>query len=207
MHAIPTRLSLSNHAPPPTPPARALLPNPHRVSPLTISVFSPFVLLQKIRFLLLQNRQGKTRVAKWYVQPAEGEKAWMERQKLEKDIHRMVTTRDSKFTNFVEFRTYKIIYRRYAGLFFTVGVDIHDNELVVLELIHLFVETLDTYFKNVCELDIVFNFQKVYSILDQIIMAGEVMETSKFQVCERLAAMEKLVADEEGPQWAAKFKK
>ena len=161
----------------------------------------PFTLLQ-IRFLLLQNRQGKTRVAKWYV-PEE----WDVRQKLEKDIHRMVTTRDAKFTNFVEFRTYKIIYRRYAGLFFTIGVDIQDNELVILELIHLFVETLDTYFKNVCELDIVFNFQKVYSILDQIIMAGEVMETSKFQVCERLKEMEKLVSDEEGHQILQRFKK
>ena len=130
-----------------------------------------------------------------------------ERKRIEIECHRNIVQRESKMTNFLEFRNHKIIYRRYAGLFFTVGVDIHDNELVVLELIHLFVETLDTYFKNVCELDIVFNFQKVYSILDQIIMAGEVMETSKFQVCERLAAMEKLVADEEGPQWAAKFKK
>ena len=33
--------------------------------------------------------------------------------------------------------------RRYAGLFFTLCVDINDNELACLETIHLFVEVLD----------------------------------------------------------------
>ena len=36
-----------------------------------------------------------------------------------------------------------------------------DNELAYLESIHLFVEILDHYFSNVCELDLVFNFHKV----------------------------------------------
>ena len=36
-----------------------------------------------------------------------------------------------------------------------------DNELAALEAIHLFVEILDHYFSNVCELDLVFNFHKV----------------------------------------------
>ena len=60
-----------------------------------------------------------------------------------------------------QFRTYKIIYRRYAGLFFAFCVDVNDNELSYLESIHLFVEMLDRYFGNVCELDLVFNFHKV----------------------------------------------
>lgn len=37
----------------------------------------------------------------------------------------------------------------------------NDNELGILELIHLFVEVLDGYFGNVCELDLVFHFDKV----------------------------------------------
>lgn len=61
----------------------------------------------------------------------------------------------------VQFRTYKVIYRRYAGLFFSLCVDLNDNELVYLESIHLFVEILDHFFSNVCELDLVFNFHKV----------------------------------------------
>jgi len=54
-----------------------------------------------------------------------------------------------------------VIYRRYAGLFFSMCVDVTDNELAYLESVHLFVEILDHYFSNVCELDLVFNFHKV----------------------------------------------
>ena len=35
------------------------------------------------------------------------------------------------------------------------------------------------YFGNVCELDIVFNFQQVYRMLDELIIGGEVLEISK----------------------------
>lgn len=48
-------------------------------------------------------------------------------------------------------------------------VDVNDNELAYLELIHLFVEVLDKYFGNVCELDIVFNFHKVIYIIKFLI--------------------------------------
>ena len=40
-------------------------------------------------------------------------------------------------------------------------VDANDNELAYLEAIHFFVEVLDSFFGNVCELDLVFNFYKV----------------------------------------------
>lgn len=44
-----------------------------------------------------------------------------------------------------QFRNYKVIYRRYAGLFFCVCVDANDNELAYLEAIHLFVEILGAF--------------------------------------------------------------
>ncbi|XP_016204798.1 AP-2 complex subunit sigma isoform X3 [Arachis ipaensis] len=89
-------------------------------------------------------------------------------------------------------RTHKVIYRRYAGLFFSLCVDITDNELAYLECIHLFVEILDHFFSNVCELDLVFNFHKVYLILDEFILAGELQETSKKAIIERMGELEKL---------------
>lgn len=61
-------------------------------------------------------------------------------------------------------------------------MDVNENELLLMETIHLFVELLDQYFSNVCELDIVFHFNKVYALLDEFILAGEVQETSK-KVC------------------------
>lgn len=110
-----------------------------------------------------QNRQGKTRLSKWYVPYDDDEKV-----RLRGEVHRLVAPRDQKYqSNFVEvclvvsiweprtffvneslfrtlrqFRNYKIVYRRYAGLFFCVCVDASDNELAYLEAIHLFVEVL-----------------------------------------------------------------
>jgi AP-2 complex subunit sigma-1 len=102
----------------------------------------------------------------------------------------------------------KIVYRRYAGLFFCACVDTNDNELAYLEAIHFFVEVLDAFFGNVCELDLVFNFYKVciewfyrrahldrrqvYAILDEVFLAGEIEETSKQVVLTRLAHLDKL---------------
>ena len=112
--------------------------------------------------------------------------------RIEAEVHRLITARDRKYTNFIEYNNYKLIYRRYAGLFFTMAVDLADNELCFLETIHLFVELLDSYFSNVCELDIVFNFNKVYSILDEYMLAGEIEETSKREILDRVKLLEKL---------------
>ncbi|KAI0275940.1 clathrin coat assembly protein ap17 [Russula aff. rugulosa BPL654] len=140
-----------------------------------------------IRFILVQNRQGKTRLSKWYV-PYDDE----EKLRLRGEVHRVVAARDQKYqSNFVEFRNYKIVYRRYAGLYFCVCVDANDNELAYLEAIHLFVEILggalsrwliqetDAFFDNVCELDLVFNFYKVYAILDEIFWQERLKKRAK----------------------------
>jgi AP-2 complex subunit sigma-1 len=77
--------------------------------------------------------------------------------RLRGEVHRLIAPRDQKYqSNFVEvsfpplktgeadnkFRSDKIVYRRYAGLFFCCCVDSNDNELAYLEAIHLFVEVL-----------------------------------------------------------------
>lgn len=41
---------------------------------------------------------------------------------------------------------------------------------------------MDKYYGNVCELDIIFNFQKAYFILDELLLAGEMQESSKKNV-------------------------
>ena len=64
-------------------------------------------------------------------------------------------------------------------MYFAACIDKDDNELIVLDIIHHFVEVLDRYFSNVCELDLIFNFHQAYFILEEMIVGGFVMESSK----------------------------
>lgn len=83
----------------------------------------------------------------------------------------------------VQFKGNKIVYRRYAGLFFSLCVDASDNELAYLESIHLFVEILDHYFSNVCELDLVFNFHKVLPLLESYTAVSVQATTMPLKFC------------------------
>ena len=67
-----------------------------------------------------------------------------------------------------------------------------DNDLSYLEGIHLFVELLDRYFGNVTELDLVYNFHKVYVTMDEYVLAGEIQETSQTVMLERLQLLERV---------------
>ncbi|KAI1714883.1 clathrin adaptor complex small chain domain-containing protein [Ditylenchus destructor] len=93
----------------------------------------------------------------------------------------------------------KVVYKRYASLYFCCAIEQSDNELLCLEIIHRYVELLDRYFGSVCELDIIFNFEKAYFILDEFLLAGEVQETSKKQVLKAISAQD-LLQDEETQQ-------
>mmetsp|Transcript_14623 Transcript_14623/g.1323 ORF Transcript_14623/g.1323 Transcript_14623/m.1323 type:complete len:101 (+) Transcript_14623:198-500(+) len=100
----------------------------------------------------------------------------------------MVLTRSSRMCNFLEYNDYKIIYKRYASLYFVTICDKSENELSILEIIHHYVEVLDKYFGNVCELDLIFNFHKAYFILDELMMAGKIMEPSKKVILKAISS-------------------
>lgn len=67
--------------------------------------------------------------------------------------------------NVVEFKDTKLIYKRYASLYFAICVDEEYNELIGLEVIHRYVQLLDEFFGNVCELDIIYGMQNVGQFL------------------------------------------
>ncbi|XP_058490816.1 AP-1 complex subunit sigma-3a isoform X1 [Solea solea] len=130
-----------------------------------------------MRFLLLFSRQGKMRLQKWFMPLTEREK-----KKVMRDMMMLVLARPPRSSNFLQWRDLKIVYKRYASLYFCAALEEQDNELLALEVLHRYVELLDKYFGNVCELDIIFNFEKAYFILDEFLMGGEVLETSKIAV-------------------------
>ena len=53
------------------------------------------------------------------------------------------------------------------------------------------VETLDKYFENVCELDIMFNIEKAHFIIDEMIMTGYITETNKANILNPVIAVVK----------------
>lgn len=134
-----------------------------------------------INFLFLVSRHGKVRLAKWYVSISAREKS-----QIIKEVTQSLLKRPSKFCNVLFIQGRKYVCRKYASLFFVACVDSQDNELSVLETIHLFVETLDRYFGSVCELDVIFNFHRVYLVLDEVLLAGELQDSSKKNILSRI---------------------
>ena len=77
-------------------------------------------------------------------------------------------------------------------MFFIAGCSSDDNELITLEIIHRYVEQMDKYYGNVCELDIIFSFTKAYYILDELLLAGELQESSKKNVLRCISQQDAL---------------
>ena len=94
-----------------------------------------------IHFIILFSRQGKIRLQKWFDTYSEKEK-----RKITKDISNTILARTTKMSNFLEWRNLKIVYKRYASLFFAFAISQEDNELICLSVIHRYVEILDMYF-------------------------------------------------------------
>ncbi|XP_008478269.1 AP-1 complex subunit sigma-2 isoform X2 [Diaphorina citri] len=144
-----------------------------------------------MQFMLLFSRQGKLRLQKWYV--AHPDKL---KKKITRELITTILARKPKMCSFLEWKDVKIVYKRYASLYFCCAIEQNDNELLTLEIIHRYVELLDKYFGSVCELDIIFNFEKAYFILDELLLGGEIQETSKKNVLKAIAAQDLLQEDE-----------
>merc|ERR1711916_417551 len=123
-----------------------------------------------ISFLLLISRQGKARLTKWYNPYTAKEKT-----NTVKEVTQLVLSRESKLCNFIEYKGYTLCYRRYASLYFVVCLDPDDNE---------------------CELDLILDFMTAYHILDELVIGGEMQETSKKAVLRVVAQQDAL---EENP--------
>lgn len=106
-----------------------------------------------------RNKQGQTRFSKYY--------EWLsmeERVALESEIIRKCLSRSELQCSFLEYRGHKVVYRRYASLFFIAGTkpdlgapkdsENNENEMGMLEFIHTLVETMDKWAGSITELDI-----------------------------------------------------
>lgn len=147
-----------------------------------------------IKGLIIVNNHGRPRIVKFYKEVKS-----QDREKTIREIFQIVSKRPDALCNFVESGDVsawgddtKIIYRHYATLYFIFVVDKSESELGILDLIQVFVEALDKCFENVCELDLIFNGPKVHNILDEIVMGGMVLETSRIKILRAIRDMNAL---------------
>lgn len=140
-----------------------------------------------IRFVLMVNRQGQTRLSRYY-SPVELSR----RQSLEAEVVQRCLCRNKDQCSFVEYQDYKLVYRQYAALYVVVGVTDEENELSIFELVHNFIEVLDKYFSRVSELDIMFNLDRVHIILDEMIQNGHIVETNKSRILAPITAIDRI---------------
>eukprot|EP00007_Cunea_sp_BSH-02190019_P001662 CAMPEP_0174232828 /NCGR_PEP_ID=MMETSP0417-20130205/3007_1 /TAXON_ID=242541 /ORGANISM="Mayorella sp, Strain BSH-02190019" /LENGTH=163 /DNA_ID=CAMNT_0015310939 /DNA_START=128 /DNA_END=616 /DNA_ORIENTATION=- len=154
-----------------------------------------------IHGVLIINTHGKPRLTKFYDKFSEDEQ-----QQIIRETYQLVSKRSEQQCNFLEGgalwgskgSNLKLIYRNYATLYFIFCVDESESELGTLDLIQVFVESLDKSFQNVCELDLIFHVDKVHYILDEIIQAGMVLETNLQDILYSVGA-QKEIAKKETP--------
>ncbi|EEB08568.1 AP-3 adaptor complex subunit Aps3 [Schizosaccharomyces japonicus yFS275] len=130
-----------------------------------------------IHAVFIFNNRGLPRLTKFYTPIDEDVQ-----QKLLTEIFQLVSLRPPTACNFLESSLIggknRVIYRCYATLYFVFVVDEGESELGILDLIQVFVEALDRCFENVCELDLIFKYEEIHTILAEVVCGGLVLETN-----------------------------
>ena len=146
-----------------------------------------------IKAILIFNNHGKPRLSKFYQPYSEDTQ-----QQIIRETFHLVSKRDENVCNFLEggslirWSDNKLIYRHYATLSFVFCENSSESELVILDLIQLFVETLDKCFENVCELDLIFHVDNVHNIFAEMVMGRMVLETNMNEIVTHTDAQTKL---------------
>ena len=85
-----------------------------------------------------------------------------------------------------------VTYRHYATLYFIIISTSTESPLALIDLIQVYVEALDRLFENVCELDLIFNFETLHATLSEMIVGGVVVETGLDKVVEGVRSQGKI---------------
>ena len=75
-----------------------------------------------IKFILLVNKLGQTRLAQYFTDISKDE-----RKTLESELVRKCLGRDDSKCSIIIHRNYKIVYRRYVSLYFIVAIDLDEE--------------------------------------------------------------------------------
>ena len=146
-----------------------------------------------IHSVLVFNEAGKPRLLRFYDNTPLSKQ--LDKMKI---FHEVLVTRDESASCIAKHPDnpdkYRIIYRHLATLFFVLVVDSAESELAMLDLIQVFVQALDACFENICELDVIYHWDRVNYILDELVMGGIVLESSLDAVLTAVSEMSKIKA-------------
>ncbi|PWY88408.1 60S ribosomal protein L7A [Aspergillus heteromorphus CBS 117.55] len=144
-----------------------------------------------ISAVLVFNNNGQPRLTKFYTQIDTQTK-----QSLIAQIYNLVAQRPPSACNFLPLPPLlsrgarsseangpsdsptQITYRTYATLSFIMISTSTESPLALIDLIQVFVESLDRMFENVCELDLIFGYETMHAVLGEMIVGGVVVETN-----------------------------
>lgn len=84
----------------------------------------------------------------------------------------------------------QITYRTYATLSFIMISTSMESPLALIDLIQVFVESLDRVFENVCELDLIFGYETMHAVLAEMIVGGIVVETNADKIIAGVRSQE-----------------
>jgi len=145
-----------------------------------------------IHAVLIFNTTGTPRLTKFYTTL----KAPDANVAVPQRIFKLISSRPVQACNFLDVPDLdlgfpvddgvRVVYRNYATLYIVFVADGAESELGVLDLIQVFVESLDRAFRNVCELDLVFHFDEVHHILAEVIQGGLVLETNVEEIASAI---------------------
>ncbi|KAL2258017.1 hypothetical protein VTK26DRAFT_8833 [Humicola hyalothermophila] len=146
-----------------------------------------------INAFLVFNGQGQPRLTKFYTQIETSIQ-----QRLISEIFTLVSNRPPGSCNFLPLPPLLasassssspdqqqhndvpslVTYRNYATLYFIIISTATESPLALIDLIQVYVEALDRLFENVCELDLIFNFETLHATLGEMVVGGVVIETN-----------------------------
>ncbi|KAF2478994.1 AP complex, mu/sigma subunit [Neohortaea acidophila] len=154
-----------------------------------------------INAVLVFNNNGQPRLTKFYTQLDTSVQ-----QRLISEIFTLVSARPASSCNFLPLPPLLasssssstsnehndapslVTYGHYATLYFILISTSTESPLALLDFIRVFVEALDKLFENVCELDLIFNFETLHAVLGEMIVGGVVVETSLDKIVEGVRA-------------------
>ncbi|KAK5667387.1 hypothetical protein QVD99_005989 [Batrachochytrium dendrobatidis] len=91
-----------------------------------------------IEYFIVFSKYGKMRLKRLFKTVSSGKKS-----QIMNDTMAQILKRTNAMSNILDFRGSRLIYKRYASLYFCASIEENDNELITLELIQRYVQLLD----------------------------------------------------------------